>query len=77
MTRKEFLYKYNNLRISEQYWDYGPGILVQVHDTVTRQLVFEHFISSFDIENSLVEYEYLVMVPINNWLGALHVKEIN
>lgn len=68
MTRKEFLYKYNNLRISEQYWDYGPGILIQVHDTITRQLVFEHFISNFDIENSLVEYEYLVMVPINSWV---------
>ena len=65
MTRKEFLYKYDTLRISEQYWDYGPGILIQVHDTIT---VTQQIVELLDIENSLVEYEYLVMVPINNWV---------
>ena len=67
MTRKEFLYKYNNLRISEQYWDYGPGILVQVHDTNTHALVFEHFISKFDLDNLKVDYETIVMTPIFSW----------
>ena len=69
MTRKEFLYKYKNLKISERYWDYGPGILVQVYDTSIEpyNLVFEHFISKFDLDNLKVDYETIVMTPIITW----------
>lgn len=46
MTRKEFLCKHTNFKISERWFPWGPRILIQVHDTTSEPhtLVFEHFI---------------------------------
>lgn len=74
MTRKEFLSTYAHYKIVEQYKnDFDGGILIEVYDDRLSLLtpalpVFRHFISGFDLDKLLVDYETAVMTAILNWL---------
>ena len=70
MTKQEFLSTYTHYKIVEQYKnEFGGGILIEVYDTTWTLMapIFRHFISQFDLDNSLLDYEHLVMIPIINW----------
>ena len=74
MTKQEFLSTHTNYKIVEQYKnELGGGILVEIYDTTWTLItpIFRHFISQFDLDNSLLDYEHLVMTPILNWYNNL------
>lgn len=73
---KEFLEKNDHFKIAIQ--EYDGGFKVEVYNTTLDFLcekpVFKHFISGFDIQNTYVDFETLVVTPINNWLEECENK---
>ena len=71
---KEFLKKHSHLKIAIQEQEiYGGGFMVQVYNTIYDHFVpvYKHFVSNYEIEKSNVDFETMIMVPIENWLEEL------
>ena len=67
---KEFLEQHTHLKIAIQHLGiFGGGFKIQVYNTTwdSFEPVFEHFVIDEDIQRLNVDFETVIMTPIENW----------
>ena len=70
---KEFLEKYNHLKLSLQHLDeFGGCWRIQIYNTTYDSgldPIFVHYITDEELNNLNLDFETAIMIPVLNWMS--------